>query len=141
MKLIEKDIFAICDKVRDILDEGNCVIPVENIYTQTPPNSDIPNDYILISGNGGFVDKGDISNCIVLIEVNSKLLQDKSINKVRLRYIMNNLSGILDKSIVEDNYYFSISKDYNIFDNIDVSLGYATKMLNIHCTINRTLIN
>ena len=141
MKLIEKDISTICDKLKDILVEGNCVIPTENIYTQTPPNSNIPNDYILISGNGGFVDRGDVSNCIVLIEVNSKLLQDKSINKVRLRYIMNNLSGILDKSIVEDNYYFSISKDYNIFDNIDVSLGYATKMLNIHCTINRTLIN
>ena len=139
MKLKEKDISAICDKLKDILVEGNCVVPAENIFTLTPPNSSIPNDYILISGNGGFVDKGDVANCIVLIEVNSKLLQDKSINKVRLRYIMNNLSDILDKSIVEDNYYFSISKDYNIFDDVDVSLGYATKMLNIHCTINRTL--
>jgi len=141
MRLKEKDISVICDKLKDILVENDCVISAEDIYTLTRPNSDIPHEYILISGNSGFIDKGDISNCIILIEVNIKLLQDKSINKVELRYIMNNLSDILDKSIVKDNYYFSISKDYNIFDEIDESMGYAVKMLNIQCTINRTLIN
>ena len=82
MKLKEKDTSSICDKLKGILVEGNCVVPAENIFTLTPPNSSIPNDYILISGNSGFIDKGDVANCIVLIEVNSKLLQDKSINKV-----------------------------------------------------------
>lgn len=141
MRLREKDISVICEKLKEVLVDNNCVINAEDIYTLTPPNDDIPLDYIIISGNSGFIDKGDISNCIVLIEVNSKLLEDKSINHVRLRNIMNSLSDILDKSIVKDNYYFSISKDYNIFDEIDESMGYAVKMLNIQCTINRTLIN
>lgn len=139
MRLKEKNIATICEKLKTILVKGNCVINANSIYTLTHPNSELPNDYIVISGNGGFIDSGDISNCILLIEINSKLLEDKSINKIRLNYIMNNLSDILDKSIVEDNYYFSISKDFNIFDDIDVSLGYSVKMINILCTINRTI--
>lgn len=139
MRLKEKNIATICEKLKTILVEGNCVINTDSIYTLTHPNSELPNDYIVISGNGGFIDSGDISNIILLIEINSKLLEDKSINKIRLNYIMNNLSDILDKSIVEDNYYFSISKDFNIFDDIDVSLGYSVKMINILCTINRTI--
>lgn len=141
MQLVEKDIFIICDKLKEILVSNGFVLSENQIYTMTMPNSDIPNDFVLISGNGGFEDKGDIAYCTILIEVNVKLLQDKSINKVRLRYIMNSLSSILSNSIGKDNYYFRVSNRYNIIDNIDISLGYATKMLNIQCTINRVLTN
>lgn len=139
MKLKEKNIFAMCNKLKDVLIAGGFVLPTEKIYIQTNPNTDIPNDYIVISGNGGFTDLGDVSTNVILIEISVKLLSDKSINNVRMNYITSSLSDILDKSVVKDNYYFSISKNYNIFDNVDITMGYAVKILNIEATTNRTL--
>lgn len=137
MKLKDKNTIKMCDILKSVLIENDFIIPEADIFTLTEPNSNIPDVYILITANGGVKDTGEISDCILLLEINSRLINGKTVNKIEIESIMDNLSSIIENPIQKDNYTFLVSNDMNMFDDIDTSMGYATKMINILCRVNR----
>lgn len=140
MRLRDKNARQACEALRDILVQEGITVPTADIFF-AEPNTGIPTSYITITPNGGISDREDVAEMILLLEINVKLLQNKNVNTIKMDYITNSISSIFENPKTKDNYEFLISKDYNLFDYTDITMGYGVKMINLFCRINRITNN
>ena len=146
MKLKELNSVDVCEAFKQGLLNHFCRSgvmnnPINDIYTITNPQQNLPDNYITIMPNGSMDNRGYVAQGIILMEIYCKLLPDGSINKVKNNKVLEWLGAMLDNDVIVregynndvyvNRYYFSYSADYAFVDDINVEFGYSVKRLNI----------
>lgn len=136
MKLKELNSITACEKLKSLLEDALAEIKVKT-YINMPEKS-LPDFFIAIEPNGGMTDKGDIAEGIILINICVRLLKDLEINNIKMTRILEKIDEVIPfEGTHIDNYYFTPSIEYNYIDDMDYSLGFAIKSLNIFFRIER----
>ena len=138
MRLSRLQQHKICDALKRAFVENGFII--NDIYTMVEPSSDMPQCYVFISPNGSIDDLGDIAEGILALDVRVKLLQDRTINYIKLDKIIDDIDRILGNDVHIDNYYFTLSQRYKAVDYIDQAFGYSTKLINVFYRVKRDYI-
>lgn len=137
MKLSELNSITACEKLKSLLEDKLAVIKTKTYLNY--PETSLPDNFVAISPNGGMLDRNDAGEGILLLDVCVKLLKDKGINNIKLTRILEVINEVItDSGIRSENYFFVLSPQYNFIDEMDYSLGYAVKSLNIFFRIERT---
>lgn len=102
------------------------------------PTSELPESFLEIIGNGPLssgVSQFGICDYTLSLIVNVKLLSDGTINDIRESYLMQLIELNFDKTIVVDNYHYSLNKQTMVYSGRDLISGYSSKIININVKI------
>lgn len=136
MKLSELNSITACNQLKSLLED--VLQDIDTRVCINYPETNVPENFIALSANGGMEDRGDCAEGIILLNICVKLLKDKEINNIKLTRILEKINEVLKyNGARKDNYFFIVSDKYNFIDDIDYSLGYSVKSLNIFFRIER----
>lgn len=103
------------------------------------PESNIPNNIVVIQPNGSITDRGDCCEGYLLALIGVKLLKNNEVNIVKLKNVLDTFGKVVvDGGIRMDDTYFVIDNKFNFDEDIDYSLGYSVKSVHVFFRVQRT---
>lgn len=137
MDLSKTSSVAACNKLKNLLTPT-----MESIKTKVFtyfPESNLPDNFIIIQPNGGITDRGDCCEGFLLILIGIKLLKKSEVNEVKLANVLESFGKVLvDGGIRMDDTYFVIDNKLNFNEGNDYSLGYSVKSIHVFFRVQRT---
>lgn len=136
MVLTALNSITVCEDFKSLLEEKLQGVKTK-VYLNYP-ETNLPENFVAISSNGGMVDRGDCAEGVLLIDICVKLLKDKNINNIKLTRILEVLDEVIgENGIRYKNYFFVADNEYNFAFDMDYSLGYSVKSINIFFRVER----
>lgn len=131
MKLSELNSITACEVLKSLLENDMTAINTK-CYINIPEKS-LPDFFIAIAPNGGMEDVGDMGQGIIQMSICVRLIKNLEINNIKLTKILDIIEEVIPfEGVRKDKYYFTLNTEYNFVDDMDYSLGYAVKNLNVY---------
>lgn len=131
MKLTELNSITGCEVLKSLLEVNMAEINTKCFINM--PEKNLPDFFIAIAPNGGMEDVGDIGQGIIQISICVRLIKNLEINNLKLNKILEQIEEVIPfEGVSKDKYYFTLTTEYNFVDDMDYSLGYAVKNLNVY---------
>lgn len=131
MKLTELNSITGCEVLKSLLEGKMAEINTKCFIRM--PEKNLPDFFVAIVPNGGMEDVGDMGQGIIQISICVRLIKDLEVNNIKLNKILEQIEEVIPfEGVSRDKYYFTLTTEYNFVDDIDYSLGYAVKNLNVY---------
>lgn len=121
-----------CETLQSLIEEDEFFKSATTKVFVDLPEKNLPDSFVAIFTNGGIVDRGDCCEGILMLSVCTKLIGSKKVNNAKIVKMLNRLDNILTQGGVrKGKFYFVVSNRYNMIDEMDYSLGYMVKSINL----------
>ena len=136
MKLSELNSITACKVLQSLLADEMTAINTTCYINM--PEKNLPDFFITIAPNGGMEDVGDMWQGIIQMTICVRLIKNLEINNIKLTKILEKIEEVIPfEGVRKDRYYFTLSTNYNFVDDMDYSVGYAVKNLNVYFRLER----
>ncbi len=106
----------------------------DDIFIGAVKPESIPDVFAVIYPNGSTKDIGDLANQTILLEL-SIALSNGMPNTKRNIQVINKLNEILSEPKGRDGCWFSLNKYGAVAENINITTGFSTTLININIKI------